>query len=63
MRSMRQYRRRNGRLYRKFKGGMGRVYWIEMSQEEVRELWLYRAAVTLMPLATIWGMAWIAGMI
>ncbi len=63
MRNLRHYRRRNGRLYRKFRGGMGRVYWIEMSQAEVRELRLYRAAVALMPLAAIWGMAWVAGMI
>ena len=56
-------RRRNGKTYRRFKGQLGRVYWIEMKPAEVREARLYWLTVTLAPLIMISAFAWAAGMI
>ena len=56
-------KRRNGKFYRKFKGQMGRVYWIEMSEEEVLEADLFRLIVAVTPLITILLFAWAAGVL
>ena len=56
-------KRINGKAYRKFKGWSGKVYWIEMSREEVLKAEAYRATVLLTPLIFIVVMAWAAGML
>lgn len=54
---------RNGKPYRKFRTSMGRVLWVEMHEEEVLEMQIYRALVVLTPPIFIAVMAWAAGMI
>lgn len=56
-------KKRNGRYYRKYKTIMGRVLWVEMSEREVIETDIYRAALVVLPLIGIALMAWAAGMI
>lgn len=56
-------KRRNGKLYRKFRGQMGRVYWIEMKEDEVAEAQLYRAVICVTPLLMITLFAWAAGIL
>lgn len=56
-------RKRNGRMYRRFKGQLGRVYWIEMKPAEVAEARAYMLTVILTPLITIALFAWAAGML
>ena len=56
-------KKRNGRYYAKEKTSTGRVYWMEMSDEEVIEHDLYWLTVVLTPLVMILGFAWAAGML
>lgn len=56
-------RKINGKYYRKFKSTMGRVYWVEMSMDEVMAQDLYRGLLVIMPLIMIAAFAWAAGMI
>ena len=56
-------KRKNGKIYRKFRGQMGRVYWIEMKPDEVAEAQLYRTVILMTPLIMIAVFAWAAGMI
>ena len=53
----------NGKKYRKFKSIMGRRYLVRMTPSEVTEVYMFRAAVVIMPLVCIFGMAALAGMI
>lgn len=56
-------KKRNGKYYRRFKSAMGRVYWVQMSDQEVMAADLYRGLLVLMPLLMIALFAWAAGMI
>ena len=56
-------KRRNGKYYRKFRGQMGRVYWIEMHEDEVMAEDLYRLLVVMTPLIGILVFARAAGML
>ena len=56
-------KRRGGKTYRKFKGQMGRVYWVEMRPDEVTEAQLFRTVVCMAPLIMITVFAWAAGLI
>ena len=56
-------KRRNGRTYRKFKGSMGRVYWVEMKPDEVAEAHLYQLVILVTPFVMIAAFAWAAGML
>lgn len=50
-------------MYRKFRGSMGRIYWVEMKEAEIAEARAYMLTVALAPLIMIAGFAWAAGMI
>ncbi len=56
-------RKINGKYYRKFKSTLGRVYWIEMSMDEVMAQDLYRGLLVLTPLVMIGIFALAAGLI
>lgn len=56
-------KRIDGKTYRRFRGWTGKTYWIEMSQEEVLEKVTYNILLVLTPLATVFLMAWAAGML
>lgn len=56
-------KKRNGIYYRKVKTCMGRVFWVEMSMEEVIAHDLGVAQFILAPFAMVWLFAWAAGML
>ena len=56
-------RKINGKYYRKFKSTLGRVYWVEMSMDEVMAEDLYRGLLVLTPLVMIGIFALAAGLI
>lgn len=54
---------RGGIVYRKFRGWNGNTWWVAEEKSAVLERALYRATVVITPLITIWGLAWVAGML
>lgn len=56
-------KRIDGEVYRKMKGHAGKVWWVRMHPEEVRELHLYNAALVVVPLLMLLAWSLAAGLL